>query len=530
MTVTAANPVDPSPKETVSPPRRVAVVDIGTTSIRMSIGEIRGKNQVRTIEALYQAVDLGKDTFSTGAVKSSTIEDCVRILKGYKVILEQYQITDPDRIRVVATSAVHEATNQLQLIDRLYIATGIRVEPLDDAEVNRFAYLAIQPLLANEPKLKSIRTLIVEVGGGNTEVLLLQRGDVVFAQTFRLGSLRLRQTLHAQDAPTVQVRGMMESQIHRTVEQVRQQVAGDEPLQIVALGGDIRFAASQLLEWNPDELGTLPVAKLAQLTEKVLAMTTDDIVRKYHLAFPDAATLGPALLAYLGLAREFNLQEIRVTNVNFRDGLLKEMAFLGTWSESFSDQIIRSAMNLGRRYKFDKAHGLHTGKLSRTLFHALKKEHGLGPRYELILYVAALLHDIGNFVSNRSHHKHSMYLILHGDLFGLSRHEILLTALIARYHRRASPKPMHEGYASLSVEDRITVAKLAAILRVADALDRSDRQRIDAIQCAQTKDRFVISVDRVEDISLEQLALEQKGRLFEEVYGLPILLRKVILQ
>jgi exopolyphosphatase/guanosine-5'-triphosphate,3'-diphosphate pyrophosphatase len=143
----------------------------------------------------------------------------------------------------------------------------------------------------------------------------------------------------------------------------------------------------------------------------------------------------------------------------------------------------------------------------------------------VILQVAALLHEIGLFVSNRSYHKHSLYLIRNSELFGLGKKDLLLAALVARYHRRASPQPTHEGYATLDRDERVAVAKMAAILRVADALDESRSQRIHEIQTTCEGDRLVISVPMVEDLSLENLALKQTGALFEETFGTPVLLR-----
>jgi exopolyphosphatase/guanosine-5'-triphosphate,3'-diphosphate pyrophosphatase len=144
---------------------------------------------------------------------------------------------------------------------------------------------------------------------------------------------------------------------------------------------------------------------------------------------------------------------------------------------------------------------------------------------EVVLNVAALLHEIGLFISNRSYHKHSLYLIRNSELFGLAKRDLLLAALVARYHRRASPQPTHEGYATLDRDDRIAVAKLAALLRAADALDESRSQRIHEVACTREGDRLVISIPHIEDLSLEALALKQSGSLFEETFGMPVLLR-----
>ncbi len=517
----AAKPEKPARK------RPVAVIDVGSTSIRMAIAEIDDEGNVETIERLSQAVNLGKDTFTRGSIQKATIEDCARVLRSYRRILEEYGVTDPQSIRVVATSAVREATNRLAFIDRIYIATGFDVEPLDEADVNRMTYLGIQSLLKWKPSLKESRALVTEVGGGSTEVLMLQAGDVISSHTYRLGSLRLRETLQGYRAPVVNLRKIMESQIDRTVEQIVRQVSGEGDLQLIALGGDVRFAATQLLpDWNRDRIANLTLAAMEKLTGQLLNLSPDELVQRYHLRFPDAESLVPALLIYLHLGRALKLKNVLVANVNLRDGVLREMAAQGVWTENFANQIIRSGLDLGRRFQFDEAHSRHVADLSRHIFRAMTDEHRLDSRYELILYMAALLHEIGWYVNNTSHHKHSMYLINNSELFGLSKRDQLLVALVARYHRRASPKPTHPGYSTLSRDNRIAVCKMAAILRLADALDRSHSQRVKDIQCHKEEGQFVVAIPQIEDLSMEQLGLKQKGPLFEETFGLRVILRK----
>ena len=172
-----------------------------------------------------------------------------------------------------------------------------------------------------------------------------------------------------------------------------------------------------------------------------------------------------------------------------------------------------------------KPHARHVAELSKTLFAALREEHGLDARGELVLYLAALLHEIGGFVGHTSLHKHSMYLIENSDLFGLSPADVLLVALVARYHRRASPKPTHPGFSTLERDRRVTVSKLAAILRIAIALDASRTQRVSNITCQRERSRLVIGVPLVDDLSVEQLALRQGRSLFEEIYGVTVQLR-----
>ncbi len=522
MNATPPRPTPPVPREK----RPVAVIDIGATSIRMAIADIDSDGNVHLLESLSQAVTLGKDTFTQRRIRKSSIEDCVRVLKSYRRLLLEYGITRPDQMRVIATSAVREAVNRLAFLDRVYIATAMDIEPLDEAEVNRITYMGIQPQLQADPKLASSKCVVVEVGGGSTEVLVVQSGNVLFSHTYRLGSLRLLEMLEKFDAPPTKQRAIMESQIERVVAQIREHVQSESHLEMVAIGGDVRFAAANLLEdWDPTTLAYLSVDKLSALTRKMLVMSDDEAVQKFGVSFQDAETIAPALLSYVLIARGFNQQEIAISDTNLRDGLLQDLAIRDVWTANFRSQIIRSAIGLGRRFDFNEKHARHVATLCRKLFAELQSEHQLEPKMELLLYLAALLHEVGMYINARSNHKHSMYLIRNSELFGLSRKDVLLVALVARYHRRSSPQPQHEGYSALDRMDRVAVSKLAAILRLAIALDDSRSQRISDIQCRGDGKRLVITAKGVEDVSVEQLALRQSGSLFEETFGLPVQIR-----
>src|SRR5262245_49783218 len=303
------------PPAAAAPPRQVAVIDIGTSSIRLAVAEINAQRQVRQLETLAQAVNLGKDAFIRGAINKSTIEECVRVLQSYRRILQAYQIENPALVRVVATSAVREAANRLAFVDRVYIATGFQVEPLDEAEVIRITFLGMQPFLLSDPALASGRALVTEVGGGSTELLVVKGGDVVYSHTYRLGSLRLRETLEALRAPTLKVRNIMETHIHRTVAEIAEHISRDGPLEMIAMGGDVRFAVRQLVpEWDGRSLARLPVKGLEDFTNKILGQSEDKLVRRFRLSYPEAETLGPALLAYVLLAKELQLASLLVTN------------------------------------------------------------------------------------------------------------------------------------------------------------------------------------------------------------------------
>jgi exopolyphosphatase / guanosine-5'-triphosphate,3'-diphosphate pyrophosphatase len=450
----------------------------------------------------------------------------VRVLRAYREKLNEFGIVSRDRIHVVATSAVREATNRLAFLKRIYVATGFQVEPFDEAAVNRVTFLGVRPLFQTRPDLAEGRTLIVEVGGGSTQVLLFHGGDVAHAQIYRLGALRLRRTIESYHAPTGKVRKIMESQIQRCVSQIRQRIPRDQGPTMIALGGDVRFAVEQLgAEWDSSGLG-LAAAGFAAGTDRghpgALGRGGGEGLSSGVHRCGSGGT-GPAGLradrGRFGAGRDPGFQHQSARRVDQRDGAARVL-----------DRGLRASdhpfgVDYGRRLGFDEAHGRHIAELSRVLFRALQREHGLDSRYEVILYIAALLHDLGYVVNARSHHKHSMYLIMHGELFGLSERDVTLAALTARYHRRSTPRPIHPLYASLDWESQTNVAKMAAILRVADALDRSGGQRIRDIACTREDGALVISVPTGDDLSLEQLSLSQKGKMFTEIFGMPVVLR-----
>jgi len=526
------DPAATAPKPLVEPQtapgsRPVAVIDIGASAIRMRIAEVVSTGTVRNLESLQQAVHLGKDTFSTGHIQPATIEECIKVLLGFRAVMAEYGVTRDDQIRAVATSAVREADNRYAFVDRLYMATQITVEVIEGAEENRLTYIAVQDVLRQEEFLKSTDAIIVDVGGGSTELVLTQKGSVTFANSYRLGSLRMRESLETFRAPADRVRSILDQHIHRLVDQLYRNVPVDEVPYLVAISGDAQFAASLLSpEWADARITAVDVKTFSSLAERLVPLPVDELVRKYRIPYQEAETVGPTLLAYLHLARAFHVKQVLVPKSSLREGLLKELALGGSWTEEFSEQAVQSALALGEKYSFDEKHSKQVAELSVRLFHELQPEHRLEKRFELLLKIAALLHEIGMFIGDRSHHKHSMYIIMNSELFGLTKRDITLIALVARYHRRSTPRPYHEEYTSLDRDSRIAVAKMAAILRVADALDRDHMQQVGTMTFTREPGQFVITIQNgAADLTLARLALREKGNLFEEIFGMKAIVR-----
>ncbi|NLE00698.1 MAG: Ppx/GppA family phosphatase [Fibrobacter sp.] len=507
--------------------KSLAVIDIGSSAIRMNIAQVNSAGEINTLETLQREISLGKDAFSKGMIKKSSTEACVKVLKIFRRKLQEYQITSDQQIRIIATTAVREASNRDSFVDRIFIATGFNIQVIDEVDVARLTYRSVEYYLSSHKIQQNQKFLVTEMSGGTTEILLMKNQDILLSQSYRLGALRLREMLGEFRAPLPRQRELIENDTDRTIDQILGDVKNNPPHTLIAIGGDIRFAASQIQpEWNYSDPIKITLSALSKLTEQIINMSVDEIVHKFHLSYSDAETVGPALLFYFKLGHALKVNHVLVTDISMRSGVLMELAFGGTWTKKFADQIINSALELGRKFNFDEAHARHVEFLSITLFNSLKEEHNLPPSYELHLRIAALLHDIGTFINIRSHHKHSMYIIQNSELFGLSKRDLHLIALIARYHRRSGPKPEHVEFSTLDRDSRLAVLKMASILRVADALDRSNSRRIQQLICTRDDDEFTITIPGVDDITLEQLGIQSKGALFENVYGMRIILRK----
>ena len=508
--------------------KTVAVIDIGASSVRMAIAEISGVDSVRLLENLSQAVNLGRDSFHSGKLSQKTIEDCVHVLKIYRQKLDEYQITSKDCIRVVATSAVREATNRLAFHDRIFIATGFEIEPFDVAELHRVTYVGILPVLDQIDPPEDSQNIVCEIGGGSTEMLILNNRDVSFWRTFRAGSLRMRQKIQALNVPVEKMRSLLEPPIKQIVSEVKEQLLPGSPKNFIAMGSEIRFVASELLHKNPaDEIVKIDVDTLHEFNSEISKLTPEKLARRFPLSVPDAETLVLTLLSYESIARETNMEYLIISNVNLRDGLLTEMGMGGVWQPSIERQIFNSAISVGRKYHFDEDHAKHVAEISRQMFDQLRDLHQLGRRYRSILYLASLLHEIGQYVSSRSFHKHSMFLIRNSEFFGIGAEDQLMIALVARYHRRAQPQQRHEGYGSLERDERVAISKLSAILRIAKALDASRSQTIGNVNCKLVGNRLVLQVENVSDPSLAQFELHQNSEFFESIFGHQVVLENV---
>lgn len=509
-----------------APARTVAAIDVGSNALRMVIAEVLPDGHTEVLERLHRAVRLGQDTFRRGRLGAQSMRAAVDILRDFRQRLELYKV---ERLRAVATSAVREASNADNFLNRVFMATGLNVEVIATSEESRLTVSAVRQAMGDALSVNRGHALIAEAGGGSTLLTILEEGEIAASQSLRLGSIRLQETLSTAEEGPERSADLLRHHIENAMATTRSVLPLERIQSFVAVGGDARFAGRQVGKpTGSADLYVVSTAGLDKLVRRCSGHSPEELGKKYGLPFSEAETLVPALLVYQQLLQSTQARRMIVSHVSMRDGLLLELAHYvrGEEDTALVTSVVHSAESLAEKYRVDLGHARNVAETAVRLFDELQPDHGLGARHRLLLRVAGLLHEVGSFVSNVAHHKHSYYLIAHSEIFGLNRDDTEIVAHVARYHRRSSPKPSHLEYIALPRESRMVVNKLAAILRVADALARTRGRKIENLRFQRQGDEFVISLPGVPDLVLERRSLAVKGDMFEDVYGMTLRLEE----
>jgi len=504
-----------------SPPRVISAIDVGSSGIRMEIAQADREGSLSHLDSLQRSVLLGNDTFNQGRLSSESIQTACDALLRFKAVMDENGVT---KYRAVATNAVREAENCDTFIDHVRMMTGLNLEVIEGPEQSRLTFAAVQNSLAGDVDFGAGVVAVVEVGGGAADVMLFEEGEAIYGDTFSLGAIRIRQVLRNSRGSLRERKSFLHHIVQAYARNIRWSIPLDRADTFIALGGDVRFLAQRVHPEEPTHARrwNIPRKRFSAACQDIADEDIDELAHRYSLSFGDASTLGPALFIYDEIVQASRAEEIIISNANIRDGVLLDLASQesGKGRMVFREQIVASAVGLARKYQTDETHSLQVARTAVELFDELRAIHGLGDHERLLLEVAAVLHEVGLFVSNRAHHKHALYLISSSEIFGLSRHDIAIVANVARYHRRSPPHSSHSQYMDLDRAERVVASKLAGILRVADSLDNAHVGKVLTTRFERQGEELRIIVPRELDIRLESLYLEEKGELFRELFGL----------
>jgi exopolyphosphatase/guanosine-5'-triphosphate,3'-diphosphate pyrophosphatase len=493
---------------------------IGASSVSMMVAERRADGTLVPIDFLEQPAPVARDIFRQGSVSLSTTERVVAIIKGYQKSLAELGLDPHNVTRAAATNILSEARNHDTFMNRIRIACGLRVGTIDDGEMTRLIYLKTRRRLQHLPAMRNDNTLVIHVGPGNTRALLFQSGRITRYTSYRMGTHRTREAVEGSHAEGTALLRVIREHAFGNLAQIRFDYSDVTIDGLVIIGYEIQSVTSSLAKSGK----ACTLKKLRQFTADAAGMSDVELVKHYHLDYQTAEALLPSLEINLAVAETLKLNEVHIPASEYEQGLLHDLLVSRELTGAFAEEVLRSARILAERYQSDPSHGEHVGNLCAKLFDELPDLHHLTPHDALLLQVAAILHEVGTYVSPRAHHKHSEYLILNSEVFGLDRLDVTIVALVARYHRHSGPVLDHPRYAALSTDDRIRVSKLAALLRVADALERTHAQRVSQIEIRRESSKLRLRLPGLADAAVERLTMTSKADLFEQVFGLSVVI------
>jgi exopolyphosphatase / guanosine-5'-triphosphate,3'-diphosphate pyrophosphatase len=495
-------------------PLRVAAIDMGSNAVRFIAAEFTSPTEFETLENERVPIRLGHSAFLTQYLDAELIEAAVEALKGFRARMDALEV---QAYRAVATSAVRESRNGHELTDRIWQEAEIHVDPITGVEEGRLVWRAIGSRIPVEGR----SWLLADLGGGSVEVSLADSGELVWTESLPLGTVRLLEELGCDaEAATEPMRRLLEGYTSALSAPVR---SAPRVKAMIATGGNAE-ALAELTNREPDASGVrrLSLGELQELVDRLAALSVQERMDRLGLREDRADVILPAAIVYERLAMVARTDELVVPAVGVKEGVLldlvDDLVEHRTYEERQAREVEQGALAVGRRYDFDEDHARQVARISLLLFDALRPLHRLGEEERRILLAAALLHDVGQSVAYRRHHKHSRYLILHSAPRGLTPREVELAALVARYHRRARPKEKHEGYRDLTAGERSRVGGLAALLRVADALDRIRLDGLEGVEAREEDDRVLLRLRGRGVMPIDQDALKKKRRLFQRVF------------
>ena len=504
-------------------PIRIGAIDVGSNAIRFLAAEFTDPEHWVELDNKRLPIRMGHSAFLTGRLEDESMAAAVEALSSFRSAFDKFGIS---RYRAVATSAVRESENGGGLVRRVREESGILLETITGSEEARLVWLAARGRI----EMRKGLWLLADLGGGSLELSLGDAKRIRWSVSHQIGTVRLLEDLEDSQSSPEKFRKLVAEYAHtlRLPAKVKKsRVAG-----VIATGGNAEVIA-QIVSAPADSSGVrrIPIKALRDAARMLGGLSVKERMERFDLRADRADVVFPAALVYERVASLADADELVVPGVGVKEGILLDLVDDVTGpavhATKIEQQLLNAAVALGRRYRFDEAHGRHVARLSLSLFDQLKSLHRLGSTDRKVLLGAALLHDIGQVVSYRRHHKHSMYLIHNSELPGVSGDDTPLVALVARYHRRAEPNDEHELWAQLDGDRQQRVRKLASILRIADALDREHLQRVERVEAGVGGGKVALDLSGRGDLLLEQWAVARKAKMFRSTFDLDVTISPV---
>ena len=501
--------------------RRIAAIDLGTNSFHAVIVDIFPDGSFQTVDKLKEMVLLAEKGFDN-KLSESAMQRGIDALVKIKTLCDHQ---NAESILAYATSAIREAENGGELIQRAIDEVGIKINAIPGRVEAELIGLAVQ----HGVQLPEKPVLMVDIGGGSVEFIIGDKKKFYHLSSKKLGVARMTSRFVDTDPISKEEIQALEAHYEEQLRDVAQSFATHRASVMVGSSGTLENIGMMIAkrENRPQNLSVNELEftnkQFLALYDELIGMSRKERAKLSELDDKRIDLIAPGLVLVRYILKAFAIKRVKISSQALREGIIlryikKEMHELKDLA-MYDDPRRRSVMELVNRYDWHENHSRHVGELSLRLFDEFRESLKLDQADRELLEYASFMHDIGYFISHRKHHKHALYIIRHSELMGFKEIEIEVMANVARYHRRSTPKMRHTYFKRLPKPEQERVKKMAAILRVADGLDRSHFQNVRRLQVEPGKKKTIIYIDTEADPQLEIWGAMRKRTLMEKVLG-----------
>jgi len=502
----------------------VAAIDVGSHALRMKIGELKNNGDFRELENFRRIAALGHDTFANSKISFESADKVCSILKTFKNTMNDYGIKV---YKAMATSAIREASNREYIVDQIKLKTDLDISVIDNSEEQFLTHKAIKYKLENFDQIIMEGAVIVVIGAGSIQITLYKNGQLISSQNVKMGALRIKEIIGALENETLNYNKILDEYINVNLEGLEIFKREISYQHFIAVGGEMSSIKKLLSpkDYTSSYQENMNKSNFTKLLTDISSKSAEELSVEYSIKKERAEILIPSMMLFNKFLDFIESDSIIIPNISLNDGIIRDiyedLNKLNKKDKAIAD-IITNARVIAEKFEYNKEHSEIVEKNALILFDKLKKLHGL-ENERVLLICAAILHDIGKFIGIDQHYLHSYNIICSLEIFGLSKEQIELVANVSRYHSIQVPE-QHQSFKLLSEKDRVLVSKLVAILKLANSLDRSHKQKI-IIQSVKLKDKELIVRAAANDKTLlEEWEFKVNAVFFQEVFGItPIL-------
>lgn len=498
-----------------------AAIDVGSYELSCKIFQFSPKFGMKEIDCVTYRLDLGSESFANGKISKEKVDELCNVLNSFKTVMNTYKV---EEYKAYGTSAIREMENKLILLDHIQQRTGIRIEEISNSEQRFLNYKAIASKGEEFNRIIEKGTAILDIGGGSIQVSLFEKNSLIATQNMKLGVLRLEEGIGHLASNNMNYESLLEEVINTQLSVFKKLYLKDREIENIIVVDDYVSFLMQKYEREGKDTAHLTYERFVKYVNETRSSGRYDLARKFDISEENvvrtfiSGVIIKRCMKVMGAKQVWSPGVVLCDGIGFeygqKNGLLKE-------DHDFEQDILACALNLSKRYLGNKKRSETLENIALTIFDSMKKIHGLGKRERLLLSLATILHDCGKYISMSNLGECSYNIILYTEIIGVSHVEREMLANVVKFnHLKFGYYDIITESSKLDKQDYLKIAKLTAILKLANGLDRSQKQKFKDIRVNLKDHNLVITVSTNEDITLEKGMLGDRSDFFEEVFSI----------